>query len=104
MTNFETFSVNNEKLFELTLCRTQESISTALDGETVILDTHSGIYSGLDSVGTFIWDQLMQPATIAVLRDAMLEKYAVTEEQCLADLLVFLKELADNGLIVIQNE
>jgi hypothetical protein len=104
MANNEIFSLNNKELFAMTLCRAKDSISTELDGETVILDIASGIYSGLDTIGTFIWNQLEQPVAIAALRDKILEKYEVTDEQCVADLLVFLKDLADNGLIVVRNE
>jgi hypothetical protein len=97
-------SLNNNSLFGLTILRSQDGISTELDGETVILNIASGIYSGLDNIGTFIWNFLKEPATIATLRDAILERYDVTEKQCVDDLLVFLKDLADNGLICCQNE
>jgi hypothetical protein len=99
MTSKEVFSSNNEKLSQVILRRTKGSMSTELDGETVILDLASGTYSGLDAVGTFIWNQLEQPVTIAALRSAILGKYDVSEAQCSADLLDFLKVLADNGLI-----
>jgi hypothetical protein len=99
MTGKEVFSLNNEKLLQVIFRRTKDSMSTELDGETVILDLASGTYSGLDAVGTFIWNQLEQPATIAALRGAILGKYDVSDAQCLADLLDFLRVLADNGLI-----
>lgn len=103
MTNIETFSLANDKLFELILRRAQESICTELDGETVILDMVSGMYIGLDSLGTFIWKQLERPVALAVLRDAILETYDVSEAQCVPDLLSFLTDLADNGLIAIDS-
>jgi hypothetical protein len=101
MTNSDIFTLDNQKLFELILYRAKDSISTELDGETVILDIASGIYSGLDFMGTFIWNQLEQPVSIASLRDAIIERYDVSEEQCVADLLDFLRDLTDNRLIVI---
>lgn len=102
MTNNEIFSLQNEKVFDLIVGRTKESVSTELDGETVILDIASGIYSGLDPVGTFIWKQLEQSLSVGALRDMILGQYDVSEEQCTDDLLSFLKELADNGLIAIK--
>lgn len=104
MTNEERFSLNNHKVFDLRLCRAKDSISTELDGETVILDIASGIYSGLDTMGTFIWNQLSCSVSVATLRDAILTRYDVTEEQCVADLLNFLRALADNGSIEVDNE
>ncbi len=104
MSYSQILSLNNNNLFGLTIHRSQDSISTELDGETVILNIASGVYSGLDNIGTFIWNFLKEPATIALLRDAILERYEVTEKQCIDDLLVFLNDLADNGLICFRNE
>ena len=104
MMNSEVFSVSNRKVFEIRLCRAKDNISTELDNETVILDISSGIYSGLDPIGTFIWNQLEHAVTVAALRDAILERYDVTEERCVADLFIFLEDLADNGLIRLENE
>jgi Coenzyme PQQ synthesis protein D (PqqD) len=101
MTNIKIFSMNNEQLFQLLLRRTKDSISTELEGETVILHLTCGTYSGLDALGTFIWKRLEHPVTIEALRDAILQEYAVSEEQCVADLLEFLRDLADNGLLAI---
>ena len=102
MANIGTFSLNNEKLFKLILRRAPERISTELDGETVVLDMISGMYLGLDAIGTFIWKQLERSITVAALRDSILETYDVSEAQCVADLLLFLNDLSDNGLIVIE--
>lgn len=104
MTNSEIFSVNNQKIFDLIVCRARESVSTNLDGETVILDIASGVYSGLDPVGTFIWNRLEQPCSVGSLRDSILNHYDVTEEKCTADLLTFLKDLADHELVFIKDE
>ncbi len=104
MVNTEIINLNNDKIFELTLCRAKDNMSTELDGETVILDVTSGVYSGLDSTGTFIWNQLEHPATIGSLRDDILKRYDVTEGQCLVDLIAFIKNLADHGLISIRDE
>ena len=104
MANNEIFTLDNESNFRMIVRRTQESVSTELDGETVILDIASGIYSGLDPVGTYIWNKLEQPLSVGFLHDAVLSQYDVIEEKCTADLLNFLKDLADNGLIVIADE
>jgi hypothetical protein len=98
------FSLNNQGVFDLIICRSKDNVSTELEGETVILDISSGIYSGLDPVGTTIWNMLEKPLSIAALRDGILEKYTVTEEQCVTDLFLFLKDLIENELICIENE
>ncbi|MBU1419337.1 MAG: PqqD family peptide modification chaperone [Proteobacteria bacterium] len=104
MTNIDMLSLDNDILDSLLLCREKENISTELEGETVILDMASGIYSGLDAVGTSIWNLLEQPTTFSALCQKIMEEYDVTEDACRTDLLSFLKELADNKLISIRHE
>jgi hypothetical protein len=104
MTGNTHFSILNQSVFDLVLCRTKGSISTELEDETVILDISSGIYSGLDPVGTFIWNQLEHPVSVAALRQEIIKKYNITEDQCTVDLLNFLQDLSDNGLICCDNQ
>jgi hypothetical protein len=74
-------------------------VSTRLAGETVILHLTSGVYYGLDEIGTHIWELLQQPVTISDLFDQLLQGYAVEREQCLSDLLNFLQELMEHKLV-----
>lgn len=80
------------------------SISTVLDGETVILDVESGIYSGLNEVGTVVWNMLENQVTFATLHDTILSEFDVTAEECFEHLQSFLKELSDNKLIEVRGE
>lgn len=104
MTNIDISSLNNDVLGTLLLCREKKNISTELEGETVILDMASGVYSGLDAVGTSIWNLLEQPITFSNLCQKIMEEYDVAEDACRTDVLSFLKDLADNKLITIQYE
>ncbi len=97
-------SRDNERLFEQVLCRKEDKISTELDGETVILDLVSGMYSGLDQVGTTIWNLLEKPIVFKAIVTEIINTYDVTEEQCIADLLDFLNSLLGSGLIVVQQD
>lgn len=58
------FSRDNKKTTAQVVCRADDKISTELDGETVILDLATGTYSGLDLVGTTIWNLLEKPVSI----------------------------------------
>jgi hypothetical protein len=98
------FSRDNNKLHDLVICRGEDKLSTELDGETVILDIASGVYSGIDSVGTAIWNLLENPVSFTTIKQELLENYDVEEEQCINDLLDFLQILADNNLIVVRDE
>lgn len=92
-----------ERQYQL-ICRAKEAISTELDGETVILHIGTGIYSGLDRVGTTIWNGLKQPASFLSLKQKLLEEYEVSEQQCITDLCSFLNDLLNNQLIVVEDE
>ena len=97
------FSHDNENLFDLVICRAKDKISTELDGETVILDIASGMYSGLDPVGTAIWNLLEKPVGFKDLVAEILDSYVVSKEQCVTDLLNFLENLSTSNLIDVEN-
>ncbi len=42
----------------------------------------SGIYSQLNTVGSTIWDLLVQPVTFAAVTEKVLSTYDTTENQC----------------------
>ncbi len=103
--------MNIEELFEqagdlvdgLLIRRSQATIGTELEDETVILDLDAGIYSGLDAVGTRIWQLLECEQSVAALRTVLLEEYEVSVEQCQQDLLAFLQSLAAQNLIEVRS-
>ena len=78
--------------------------SCDLVGEAVILNLDSGIYYGLDSVGTRIWNLLRNETTVAAIRDALVEEYDVAPEVCLADLFRLLRDLSKAGLVEVRGE
>lgn len=98
------FSSENESLRDLFVCRAEGKISTELDGETVILDIASGIYSGLDPVGTMVWNMLEKPVAFTEIVQAVLAQFDVTEAQCSDDLCGFLNDLYQNKLIDVRKD
>lgn len=73
-----------------------------VEDEMVLLGLEDGIYYGLNSVGTFIWDQIKEPKTIDEIRDAILNEYDVEKGECERDLLELLYELSEKGLIELK--
>lgn len=82
----------------------KEQVSSKLDEETVILNTKSGVYYGLDSIGTSIWNLIDQPKNIGEIRDYLLSEYDVEPSECDRDLLEILQELRTVGLIEVRDE
>ena len=103
MSYVEIFNLQNKELDNLILCRGKDKISTELEGETVILNLTSGNYSGLDEVGSSIWKLLEQPRSFQDICRDILAEFEVEEDVCRKDLLSFIKDLADNKLITVQN-
>lgn len=100
----ELLALESTALDDLMLSREADKISTELEGETVILDLASGVYSGLDAVGTSVWNILEQPTTFSDLCRKIMEEYEVDADACRADLLAFVKELVANKLITVAND
>ena len=83
---------------------TKNQVSSDLGQEAVILDLKSGVYYGLNDVGTRIWNLIQEPKTLSKIRDLILEEYEVEPECCEQELLALLHELLDAGLIEVSNE
>jgi hypothetical protein len=81
----------------------QNQVSCDLGGEGVILGLTRGVYYGLGTVGTTIWGLLRTPRQVGDIRDAITSAFDVEVEQCEHDLVAFLNELADEGLIDVSN-
>ena len=73
-----------------------------LADETVLMDTVSGDYMGLNPVGTTIWELLQEPQTISNLVTALTSRYEVKEEQCRQEVEPFLQELDKRKMLAIE--
>ena len=87
---------------QMTVVATPEQVSSALVGESVILNLKTGMYYGLNPVGASIWELLQQPKSVDDLYQAILHEYEVEPEQCHRELLTLLDDLLAAQLIEIQ--
>jgi len=74
-----------------------------LQGEAVLLNLNTGIYFGLDLVGTRIWSLLQEQRSLQQILDCLLQEYEVTEAQCREDLLNLIAQMREKGLIEVSN-
>lgn len=82
---------------------TKEAVHCDVEDEVVILGLKDGVYYGLNPVGAFIWNIIIQePKIVAEIRDAVLEEYDVSEEVCEKDLMELIAELSDKGLVEVE--
>ena len=81
------------------LIRHPQASDSRLGDETVILHLESGVYFGLDPVGSRIWDLLAEGATPAAIRRQMLTEFDVAPEVLQADIGAFLDSLLSHDII-----
>jgi hypothetical protein len=79
--------------------RREDVIACNLMEETVLLDLQSGIYFGLDPVGTRIWAMMGSPRRITDIHSQLLDEFDVDAETCERSVRQFLNELATKGLV-----
>lgn len=73
-----------------------------VEGELVLLNLTTGVYFGLDALGTRIWHLLPQRPTLHGLRDSLLDEYDVTAPHCEDDLIAFIQALRDHELVEVE--
>ena len=72
---------------------------TLIDGEAVLLNIRTGKYLALNSIATYIFQQLEKGNDLAAIGNYIREEYNVTEGQLQEDLDLFLKEAHDHGIL-----
>ena len=72
-----------------------------LAGETVLMNTATGDYFGINAVGTKIWNLLAQPVSTDFLVESLVETYDITTEQCRIEVKQFLQNLESRKLVVL---
>ena len=72
-----------------------------LDGEAVILNLDSGMYFGLDRVGTRIWQICRTHGSLRAVWQAMQDEFDAPPDELQTDLLAFVDELSSNGLVAL---
>ncbi|MCJ8191368.1 PqqD family protein [Sphingomicrobium aestuariivivum] len=86
-----------------TRIRRNETIPTGrVDGELMALDPRAGDVFGLDPIATLLWDRIGGGTTVAALVEAMVADHDVSPEQCLADILPFLEQAREAGLVIVE--
>lgn len=70
-----------------------------LGDEAVILNVSTGIYFGLDSIGTRMWQLISEHGSLEKVVETLLAEYEVEEGQLRHDLDLLIQRLKDKGLV-----
>lgn len=79
--------------------RKEGIMDAKLNDETVMMDITTGKYYNLGEVGGSIWRILERPMTLSALVECLTAEYDVSPEQCEKDVVPFLKQLQESGLM-----
>lgn len=79
--------------------RAAGALASVIDDDLVILNLARNNYVALNPIGREVWELLAAPHTPAELVETLCARYDVTAEQCLAEVMPFLSELAAEQLI-----
>ncbi|HEY3883746.1 MAG TPA: PqqD family peptide modification chaperone [Vicinamibacterales bacterium] len=75
-----------------------DAVFRELEGEAVVLDLESGMYYGLDEVGTCVWRAIEPSGALSKALDSVLAEFDAERAAAEADLLELASTLIDKGL------
>lgn len=79
--------------------RTEGIMTAPVDTEIVLLNMKGNNYISLDAIGRRIWELLETPASVADLCRQLGTEFEGTDEEIAADVVSFLTELEQEGLV-----
>jgi hypothetical protein len=80
----------------------EDVVASNIDDEKVMMSVEKGAYYGLDPIGSRVWDMIDKPIRVTELIDLLLLKYDVDRETCEQDVMAFLKELNESGILQVE--
>jgi Coenzyme PQQ synthesis protein D (PqqD) len=78
-----------------------EILSTKMEQETIILNLKTGMYHGLDPVGTRFFELLESAGDLAEVHRQLLAEFDVSPDRLEKDLLSLSQEMLSKGVLII---
>jgi hypothetical protein len=76
----------------------EDAVFRELDGESVVLNLETGMYYGLDAVGTTVWRAIEPKGTLRQALERVLAEFDAEQAAAETDLLELAARLIDKGL------
>ncbi len=86
------------------VCHQPDPVAADVAGEIVLMSLERSRCYGLGSIGSEIWGKLASPVRVADLIEEFRERYEADSGVIERDVLQWLRQLADEGLIEIKRE
>jgi Coenzyme PQQ synthesis protein D (PqqD) len=75
---------------------------TSIENETVLLDLSTGRYYTLNRLGSVVWEHCTADRTIGDIHAILCQRFDVTPERALEDLVALINDLVQEGLLKIE--
>jgi len=75
-----------------------DAVFRELDGQSVLLNLETGMYFGLDAVGTHVWQLAAQDGSLRAVRARLIDEYDAEPATIERDLLALAESLVARGL------
>ena len=76
----------------------EDAVFRELDGQSVLLNLATGMYYGLDTVGTHVWHLALQHGSLRMVRERLVDEYDAEPAAIERDLLSLAEALVGKGL------
>lgn len=81
-----------------TVTASDDAVFREMDGESVLLNLETGMYFGLDEVGTRVWRLAVDNSSLRAVRERLVEEYDADPATIERDLLALAEALVSKGL------
>lgn len=86
------------------ISRASGFVTAPVNSELMMLNVEEGAYYSLDPIAAEIWGLIESPAAVQDIVAALQTRYAVSLEECKADVLSFLEKLYKDRMIRIDSQ
>jgi hypothetical protein len=84
-----------------TVATSDDAVFREMDGESVLLNLETGMYFGLDEVGTRIWRLAAENGSLRSVQARLIEEYDADPATIERDLLALAEALVSKGLWIL---
>lgn len=78
-------------------------LSAEVGEAIVLLHAERNAYYDTESVGARVWQELSQPVTVADVCKKLVEEFEVDAATCQSDVMAFLEDALNEGIIVVDS-
>lgn len=93
-------SVSQILTLDCEVSQATDCLFTEIEGQVVLMSVNSGVYGGLDKIGSRIWQKIQIAQSVRALIEELAAEYQAPQEKVEADVIAFLREL--NGKHMLQ--